>query len=77
MAGAEGFEPSTKVLETHVLTLHHASIAFATVGIIRENILLVKDKERESAVWSFQRTNRNRTVEHMKNDQTEFAYFSA
>ena len=24
MAGAEGFEPSTKVLETHVLPLHHA-----------------------------------------------------
>ena len=23
-AGAEGFEPSTKVLETHVLPLHHA-----------------------------------------------------
>ena len=24
MAGAEGLEPSTKVLETHVLPLHHA-----------------------------------------------------
>ena len=24
LAGAEGFEPSTKVLETHVLPLHHA-----------------------------------------------------
>ena len=24
VAGAEGFEPSTKVLETHVLPLHHA-----------------------------------------------------
>ena len=23
MAGAEGLEPSTKVLETHVLPLHH------------------------------------------------------
>ena len=30
LAGAEGFEPSTKVLETHVLPLHHAPIAFAT-----------------------------------------------
>ena len=27
MAGAEGFEPSTKVLETHVLPLHHAPIS--------------------------------------------------
>ena len=24
LAGAEGLEPSTKVLETHVLPLHHA-----------------------------------------------------
>ena len=30
LAGAEGFEPSTKVLETHVLPLHHAPIASAT-----------------------------------------------
>ena len=29
LAGAEGFEPSTKVLETHVLPLHHAPV-FAT-----------------------------------------------
>ena len=28
MAGAEGFEPSTKVLETHVLPLHHAPLSF-------------------------------------------------
>ena len=27
MAGEEGFEPSTKVLETHVLPLHHSPIA--------------------------------------------------
>ena len=26
LAGAEGLEPSTKVLETHVLPLHHGSI---------------------------------------------------
>lgn len=28
MAGAEGLEPSTKVLETHVLPLHHAPMRF-------------------------------------------------
>ena len=27
LAGAEGFEPSTKVLETHVLPLHQAPTA--------------------------------------------------
>ena len=34
MAGEEGFEPSTKVLETHVLPLHHSPIAHATWIII-------------------------------------------
>ena len=34
LAGAEGFEPSTKVLETHVLPLHHAP-KLTTVKIIR------------------------------------------
>ena len=29
MAGAEGLEPSTKVLETHVLPLHHAPMHIA------------------------------------------------
>ena len=29
MAGAEGLEPSTKVLETHVLPLHHAPMSLA------------------------------------------------
>ena len=29
MAGAEGLEPSTKVLETHVLPLHHAPSLFS------------------------------------------------
>ena len=28
LAGAEGLEPSTKVLETHVLPLHHAPMRF-------------------------------------------------
>ena len=28
LAGAEGLEPSTKVLETHVLPLHHAPTGF-------------------------------------------------
>ena len=38
MAGAEGFEPSTKVLETHVLPLHHApgSQRIGLYGEIRE-----------------------------------------
>ena len=34
MAGAEGLEPSTKVLETHVLPLHHAPTFFRTKFII-------------------------------------------
>ena len=36
MAGAEGLEPSTKVLETHVLPLHHAPTFFRTGIIIHE-----------------------------------------
>ena len=48
-AGAEGFEPSTKVLETHVLPLHHAPIAFATVGLYVKGNRFVKDYFRESA----------------------------
>ena len=32
MAGAEGLEPSTKVLETHVLPLHHAPKGFAIIN---------------------------------------------
>ena len=35
MAGAEGFEPSTKVLETHVLPLHHTPTFLRTIDIIR------------------------------------------
>ena len=42
MAGAEGFEPSTKVLETHVLPLHHAPIAFATVALYENSSPFVK-----------------------------------
>ena len=42
MAGAEGFEPSTKVLETHVLPLHHAPIAFATVALYEKTYHFVK-----------------------------------
>ena len=34
LAGAEGLEPSTKVLETHVLPLHHAPTFFRTKIII-------------------------------------------
>ena len=41
MAGAEGLEPSTKVLETHVLPLHHApmhivcnEIKYSTAGSV-------------------------------------------
>ena len=41
MAGAEGFEPSTKVLETHVLPLHHAPL-MATLTIIRAQSMFVK-----------------------------------
>ena len=41
MAGAEGFEPSTKVLETHVLPLHHAPLV-ATDCIIRKEDRFVK-----------------------------------
>ena len=36
MAGAEGLEPSTKVLETHVLPLHHAPMFSRTGFIIQE-----------------------------------------
>lgn len=32
MAGAEGLEPSTKVLETHVLPLHHAPMRFVRIA---------------------------------------------
>ena len=42
VAGAEGFEPSTKVLETHVLPLHHAPIAFATVALYEKTHHFVK-----------------------------------
>ena len=42
LAGAEGFEPSTKVLETHVLPLHHAPIAFATVALYENSAPFVK-----------------------------------
>ena len=42
LAGAEGFEPSTKVLETHVLPLHHAPIAFATVALYEKTYHFVK-----------------------------------
>lgn len=41
VAGAEGLEPSTKVLETHVLPLHHAP---KTWGIIAVLIKSVKEK---------------------------------
>ena len=40
-AGAEGFEPSTKVLETHVLPLHHAP-ACSTECIILQPWTTVK-----------------------------------
>ena len=33
LAGAEGFEPSTKVLETHVLPLHHAPMLSQQNGV--------------------------------------------
>ena len=42
LAGAEGFEPSTKVLETHVLPLHHAPKGNGM--IIRKRHAVVKDK---------------------------------
>ena len=48
MAGAEGLEPSTKVLETHVLPLHHAPTFFRTECIIQEK---VRDVNRK--VWCF------------------------
>ena len=41
-AGAEGFEPSTKVLETHVLPLHHAPTGNGM--IIRKRHAVVKQK---------------------------------
>ena len=41
MAGAEGFEPSTKVLETHVLPLHHAPSLSRTRHIIYGNARFV------------------------------------
>ena len=41
MAGAEGFEPSTKVLDTHVLPLHHAP-KHATQGLYKNRGLFVK-----------------------------------
>ena len=44
MAGAEGLEPSTKVLETHVLPLHHAPTFFRTKVIIPHFHTLVNRK---------------------------------
>ena len=42
MAGAEGLEPSTKVLETHVLPLHHApTFAPRTIKIILRGVCFV------------------------------------
>ena len=41
MAGAEGLEPSTKVLETHVLPLHHAPMFSRTKFIIQETSAFV------------------------------------
>ena len=32
LAGAEGLEPSTKVLETHVLPLHHTPKHFFSIA---------------------------------------------
>ena len=43
-AGAEGFEPSTKVLETHVLPLHHAPTRLPTVNILSDEGRNVKHK---------------------------------
>ena len=42
MAGADGLEPSTKVLETHVLPLHHAPMFFRTENIIQDKNETVK-----------------------------------
>ena len=48
-AGAEGFEPSTKVLETHVLPLHHAPMATTEVIIqIEETIVKLLFQKREN-----------------------------
>ena len=44
-AGEEGFEPSTKVLETHVLPLHHSPVCH-TRGIIIERAAIVNRKIR-------------------------------
>ena len=41
-AGEEGFEPSTKVLETHVLPLHHSPIPSATEKSISYSAQIVK-----------------------------------
>ena len=48
-AGAEGFEPSTKVLETHVLPLHHAPIGNGM--IIRKQGAFVKQKIDYAPPW--------------------------
>ena len=42
VAGAEGLEPSTKVLETHVLPLHHTPMSSRDFYIISQNGPCVK-----------------------------------
>ena len=63
MAGAEGFEPSTKVLETHVLPLHHAPTFFRTEIIIHENSRYVNRRGQVFTVTGF--VNFRRTIERL------------
>ena len=44
MAGALGLEPRTKVLETHVLPLHHTPMSPGDFYILSHSKILVKQK---------------------------------